>query len=179
MIDTDNAVWAVNAIKQIVRNNNANEYDRARFLSFMTHLVGDLHQPLHTVALVSAAHPTGDKGGNTYVVKMNNEKVNAHKIWDMGLGAFGGSDSSPERATKLANEIMTTYPQSYFGEAVKKLSTDDWANEGMDNAKRYVYSTPENQAVSTAYIETGKQVAQKQAALAGYRLAGLLNQLLG
>lgn len=177
IIDTDNAVWAVKTIEQVVKNNDANGYDRARFLSFITHISGDLHQPLHTTALVSEAHPKGDKGGNAYYVKFNNERINAHKIWDMGLGVFSG-ESSIVHTTDIANSIVATYPKAYFGNAVNELDPTVWAQEGVENAKKYVYSTPENQPVSNAYIETGKQLSQKQAALAGYRLANLLNQLL-
>ena len=44
--------------------------------------------------------------------------------------------------------------------------------------KQYVYTTPENQKPDAAYLEKGKEVAEQEAALAGYRLALLLNQLL-
>jgi hypothetical protein len=179
VIDTDNAVWAVKRIEVVVKNQHANPYDRARFLSFLTHIVGDLHQPLHTVTLFSASHPNGDRGGNQYHVLINNKPINTHSLWDSGLGSFDGKNGrTTDQAKELALTLMQLYPASRFGDRVNDLNPDNWAQEGFENAKKYVYSTPENQAPSTAYMTIGKQVAEQQAALAGYRLANLLNALL-
>lgn len=178
LIDTDNAAWAVNHIETVVKNNQANVYERARFLAFLVHIVGDLHQPLHTVAFVSAAHPNGDKGGNAYFVRYNGERVNLHKIWDEGVGAFDQKNVSSAQINDIANQITALYPVSIFGKQAVDLNTDTWLQEGMANAQKYVYNTSENQPVSSGYVESGKLVAEKQAALAGYRLGALLNQLL-
>jgi hypothetical protein len=179
VIDTDNAVWAVKRIQVIVKNQHANPFDRARFLSFLTHIVGDLHQPLHTVTLFSAAHPSGDRGGNLFHIMYNNTSVNTHSLWDGGVGRFEGKNGrATDHAKELAVELMQLYPASSFGDKASDLNPDNWAQEGFENAKKYVYSTPENQTPTTAYLSTGKQVAERQAVLAGYRLANLLNTLL-
>ena len=178
-IDTDNAVWAVSRIQVIVKNQRANPYDRARFLSFLTHIVGDLHQPLHTVTLYSASHPAGDKGGNLYRITYDNKRMNLHSLWDSGVGSFAGKNNrTTDHAKELAVTIMQLYPASGFGNRANDLDAKNWAQEGLANAQKYVYSTPENQAPSTAYLTSGKQLAEQQAALAGYRLANLLNTLL-
>jgi hypothetical protein len=180
VVDTDNAVWAVTRIQAVLKNQQANPYDRARFLSFLTHIVGDLHQPLHTVTLFSAAHPDGDRGGNLYHVRYNNKRTNTHSLWDGGVGAFDiKSTRATDQAKEIAVALMQQYPASTFGDKATNLDPESWAREGTENAKKYVYSTPEDQPVSTAYITTGKRVAEQQAVLAGYRLANLLNSLLG
>lgn len=177
MIDSDNAVWAVKQIVPIVGNEKANLYERARFLAFLTHIVGDLHQPLHAVALVTAAFPTGDQGGNLYKIQ-HSSADNLHSLWDSGVGNFVGG-TAPENITTLSHTITSHYPPEYFGDRVKNLKPDDWANEDLAIAKKSVYTTAEKQVPSTAYIENGKQIAEQQAALAGYRLAAILNQSLG
>lgn len=177
-IDTDNAVWAVNHIETVVKNDQANAYERARFLAFLVHIVGDLHQPLHTVSNLTTTHPNGDKGGNLYFVHYNNERINLHKIWDSGLGAFEGAKTI-DHVNQITNMITAHYPESSFGKQISDLSAANWAKEGMVNSQKYVYSTPENQPVVSGYVETGKQVSEKEVALAGYRLGILLNQLLG
>lgn len=177
-IDTDNAVWAVNSIEQVVKNDQANNYERARFLAFLVHIVADLHQPLHTVSRVSAAHPDGDRGGNLFHIRYHNQNVSLHKLWDEGVGEFDGP-SKPESINTLATTIATLYPETYFGKKSHDLDPEHWAKEGSEHAKKTVYNTTENQPVSTAYIENGKKLAEQQAALAGYRLANLLNQLMG
>jgi hypothetical protein len=177
LLDTDNAIWALKMIEVIVKNNHANPYERARFLAFFTHIVGDLHQPLHAVTLISQVHPDGDRGGNSYAVLYQSKKINLHKLWDEGLTMFAG-ESSPERISQLTQTITTLYPEKYFGDKINNLTPDDWASENLAIAKQYVYNTTENQPVSAEYIESGQKIAEQNVALAGYRLARLLNQLL-
>jgi hypothetical protein len=177
IIDSDNAVWAVNNLVRIVENDDANPYERGRFLAFLVHIVGDLHQPLHTVSQISASKPKGDKGGNMYFVRYEGKRLNLHHIWDEGVGAFEEA-ATPESADMLGNDISARYPEKYFGERVKDLSPANWAKEGMVNAKNVVYNTPKEQDVSTNYVETSRQLAEQEAALAGYRLAAILNKLL-
>jgi hypothetical protein len=50
--------------------------------------------------------------------------------------------------------------------------------EGLKVSQDHVYTVQENQTPTNGYIEGGKQVAEQRAALAGYRLANLLNTLL-
>jgi hypothetical protein len=176
-IDTDNAVWALTRIEKVVKNENANPYERARFLSFLVHIVGDVHQPLHTVSLVSLNHPDGDMGGNVYFVRYGNKQKNLHSLWDEGVGVFS-ENATPDRASLIANRITSTYPRAYFADQAKDFEPDTWVKEGMKVSQNYVYTIQEKQTPTTDYLEAGKQTAEQRAALAGYRLAGLLNQLL-
>lgn len=175
--DTDNAVWAINNIKDVVKNNRANPYEHARFLAFLAHIVGDLHQPLHTVTQFSSKHPEGDRGGNLFPVRYQHERRNLHFLWDQGLGLFD-EDNTPENTDQLSKTIMAHYPESYFGNKVHDLNLDDWTREGMDNAKQYVYTTQADQEPDENYLQAGKKIVEQQTALAGYRLAYMLNQLL-
>lgn len=145
----------------------------------LAHFVGDIHQPLHTVSLFSAAHPDGDQGGNKFVIIEKSQRSNLHKLWDSGFGLYDNENASPEQIRELTNTITASYPRTYFGEKViNELSPEAWTKEGMKNAVTYVYKTPENIAPSVDYWNTGKRVSSEQVALAGYRLAQLLNQLL-
>lgn len=176
-IDTDNAAWAIKQIEVVVKNNQANTYDRARFLAFLTHIAADLHQPLHTLSLFSSAHPHGDRGGNAYMVSYNNQRINVHKIWDAGVGIFTAQTGN-DPIREMSTAIMAEYPESHFGDQVANLVPEDWVKEGVNNAKTYVYVAPENQPVPAGYITTGQQISKQRAALAGYRLAAILNKLL-
>jgi hypothetical protein len=175
-VDTDNAVWAIDQIQNILKNNRANSYDRARFLAFFAHIVGDLHQPLHTVSLFSEKHSEGDKGGNLYSVWYNNKRTNLHALWDKGVGAFDGYYSKV-RAGELAEAIMSKYPLSFFGDKVYISEASTWASEGKETAKKSVYNTVENESISLEYEKKGKDLSEQAAALAGYRLGMMLNQI--
>lgn len=176
LIDTDNAIWAIDEIKLPVKNNKANPYERVRFLAFLIHIIGDLHQPLHTVTRVSAQYPNGDHGGNFYPIHYNNVR-NLHGLWDQGVGLFTG-ERSRAHAVAIANRIVVRYPKNYFGNKVNDLDPAHWANEGVNNAKLFVYSTKEGQSPNAVYISNGQKIVEEQVVLAGYRLAAILSLLL-
>ena len=175
--DTDNAAWAVNTMEPILQNKYTNPYEAARFLAFFTHIVGDMHQPLHNVSRLSNAYPDGDRGGNLFFIRFNNARINLHQLWDRGLGEFD-SEINNENIAMLSKKITERYPENYFGDRVNDLDPQNWAKEGMENARKYVYVTPENQIPNPDYIEAGRQITEQEVALAGYRLAKLLNQML-
>ena len=180
LTDTDNAVWALNAMKPIIQNTHANPYEQARFLAFMVHVVGDLHQPLHTTSRISAAHPDGDKGGNLFTLRRstgNGAAISLHKLWDDGAGFLDG-DESEAKIDSLSQLVTATYPEQSFGNVATDLNPEHWAKDGYNIAAKSVYSVPEGQVPSTSYTESEKKIVQQQLALAGYRLANLLNLLL-
>ena len=51
------------------------KFQQAEALKFLTHFVGDLHQPLHVGF-------KNDSGGNAIVVQYNNGTYNLHSVWD-------------------------------------------------------------------------------------------------
>lgn len=176
LFDTDNSEWAIHNIIPVVKNAKANPFERVRFLAFLTHIVGDMHQPLHSVSNITAKNPNGDRGGNDYYVYVNKERINLHRLWDGGVGSFS-DNATPDQVIALASRIQQTYPESSFGNKVNDLNPADWSKENINLALQNVYSTPEEQAVSNNYIQTNQVAATQQVALAGYRLAKLLNSL--
>lgn len=176
-IKTENVVWALQNIPVIVKNFNANPYERVRFLSFLVHFVGDIHQPLHTATLISARHPTGDMGGNQYYVNVHGRKTKLHELWDKGVGVFSSAPSL-QNAAAIAKRIMAFHPPTEFGNRIIDLDPEDWAKEGVNISQKYVYIISEDRAVDDQYLTNGAKVAETQAALAGYRLAEMLNEIL-
>ncbi len=58
----------------------------------LVHMVGDIHQPLHTVSLFNASYPEGDRGGNSLTVYPEGlPKTNLHSYWDQGMSLFQNS----------------------------------------------------------------------------------------
>lgn len=176
--DTDNADWAITQIEPVVKNANANPSERARFLAFLVHIVGDLHQPMHNVSLVSKNHPHGDDGGTLYTIldpKDASKTISIHSLWDSNNGELAG-ETHPDIA-KIYNTIISQYPESYFGNKVHDLSPQHWTEEGVLLSKDVVYTTNENETPNAAYMSLMNKTVYQQIALAGYRLANLLNTL--
>jgi hypothetical protein len=74
--------FAQTVLKINVKKNTA---ERALFARYLVHLVGDIHQPLHSVALFNKTFPKGDAGGNLLKLLLaNGTSSNFHSFWDSG-----------------------------------------------------------------------------------------------
>lgn len=173
---SNNAVWAVNNILRSFTDNQASTYEQARMLAFLAHIVGDLHQPLHNVSRISVTHPEGDKGGNDFQIIFNGNRVKLHEVWDNAFGEFDCEDSLTT-VKKMSTAISTSYPPSYFGSRINALAPEVWSKEGFENAVKVVYKTKENGIPDTRYLAESKELIKAEIALAGYRLANILNNL--
>lgn len=65
---------------QMCAKTDANALSTA--MRFLIHLIGDMHQPLHMSALVDERFPSGDKGGNAYLLKNHYASPELHAVWD-------------------------------------------------------------------------------------------------
>ena len=141
-------------------------------LSWFLHLIGDVHQPLHCTTCVSATKPEGDDGGNG--VKLVSP-ANLHTFWD---GVLGGGN-----APSTALNAISTLPNAPAS-AVNDLDVSHWLNESFDAAKQSAYKKPPIGAgsgpftLSQTYKTAARKLAEKRIALAGARLAKILNEEL-
>lgn len=174
-----NVVWAVGQSVQVLSSDKSRSMEKAWFLNFLTHFVGDIHQPLHAATLYSEQFPESDLGGNLYRIQSPLAR-NLHAFWDKGAGLFVNEDNSYFRLDEikaLAYDIMQQYPQSYFGEKIKDLDPNIWARNSYELAKTRVYQIGYNSIPTDQYVKTAQTVVKQQTALAAYRLAYLLNSI--
>lgn len=171
----ENVVWAIKQSLFVLKNPKSNDLEKALFLHFLIHFVGDIHQPMHCVALYNDKFPTGDKGGNLYTIRSKNGE-NLHELWDSGLGLFN-SYRQPGKIEHFSDIITLHYPPYYFGKAVKNKNIDQWAKEGYQLAIENAYMVPLDGVPSSYYMKHGREIAKERVALAGYRLANLLNNV--
>lgn len=186
--EEENVVWAIRRFTKALENPKSSQAERAEALRFLVHFVGDVHQPLHAVSEVSNARPDGDRGGNSFTIGpvtgwSERPLENLHVLWDFGCGAFLPvrrplDARGKEKIDRLASEIIRDFPRG----KLPSLSERDpmkWALESREIAKREVYRLREGRPVPEAYLKSGRETCRRQAAYAGYRLADLLNRLLG
>lgn len=175
-----NAVWAVNQATIIEKSKHSNEFEKAFFLRFLIHIVGDMHQPLHCSTRVTHEHPDGDRGGNLYPIIFPPYN-NLHSFWDKGAGYFGKYFNNyplkPRQVRRLATIIEKDFPETIFGARAWDLDPQSWAKQSSHIARTWVYRTKENKKPNAHYTRRSQQIVERQVALAGYRLAHLLNQL--
>jgi hypothetical protein len=183
----ENAIERLYVMKAILGDTTKTDAERAIALAWVEHLVGDIHQPLHSVARVTELEPRGDQGGNLFELtpkdtpKENRE--NLHWFWDSIV-----SNTEPrvndacdaDYIAKLGNEFMKKFPESKMTTQVADMKIEDWRQEGFENSVKYVYAGLQRyQKPSAKYQKEGYKLAQQEIALAGYRMAAILNQALG
>ena len=78
-----NILTAMADNESVVRMEN-NVERRAIALAWLFHLVGDIHQPLHTAQLFTVEYPQGDRGGNEICVRVmqTGQPMDLHRFWD-------------------------------------------------------------------------------------------------
>jgi hypothetical protein len=150
--------------------------ERAVALAWLLHLVGDLHQPLHASARVSNRYPQGDQGGN--LVRLDRGRT-LHAFWDERIGP--ASRWALPRAYRadsvgwIARTIAGRHPPASFA-SVGESDPLRWSLESLQIAQTNVYPSTlrAGETPSRAYRQQAESIAERQAALAGYRLAALL-----
>ena len=102
-------------------NEIANKFDywedqRSFALRLLIHYVGDIHQPLHTTAMVNSSWPSGDRGGNKQKIPKKKGVKNLHFLWDSVLYEWTGYSKLPLSSkdwdwfTEQAQSLAQTYP---------------------------------------------------------------------
>ncbi len=199
-----NVVWGIDRCEAIVKGEAEEpgiDHDQALFI--MMHLVGDIHQPMHTTN-------RDDFGGNRVSISNMKEMEadlifskggNLHFFWDSAYrrifenGQAGVSYAAPlhprqlpvtghresrEMVDKTAAEIKAAYPSGSFKDK-QEGTPAEWALESHALGYNLAYGKlPAGKpvALNEAYVNESKACAQQRIALAGYRLAAMLNRLL-
>ena len=117
-----------------------NPAERASALSWLLHLVGDIHQPLHVSDLFSKQFPAGNAAGTQeYVMDPVNDKpIPLHILWDSNIYRSTELDAVEQNA----QELVKKYPRSAFPELKGLEGPGDfekWARESYDVAVDFAY----------------------------------------
>ena len=178
--------WAINQGVSTLRSTAALDLDRARALRFVQHFVGDIHQPLHATSLYSNEFPPpdGDQGGNYYLISGVAAR-NLHSLWDGGLGQWSSAPARPltpagnESIITAAAAIEAEFPSSTLQPELAVTDPFEWTRESYVVAVNFVYTCPQASEgdVPQAYLDDGFVIAKRQVAIAGYRLALLLDDI--
>jgi hypothetical protein len=147
---------------------------------WLEHLVGDVHQPLHSTSRFTQNHPNGDAGGNLVAFCAKPCTDELHAYWD---GLLGDKPSISEVIQTGKSLLANGKP-----DGADNADPASWVTESFELAKAVVYVPPisdDNDPSVTisprpdaAYQAKASAIARSQVTLAGYRLAGILNKNL-
>ncbi|KAM1033310.1 hypothetical protein TB2_036314 [Malus domestica] len=154
-------------------------YNLTEALMFLSHFIGDVHQPLHVGF-------TGDEGGNTIIVRWYRRKTNLHHVWDNMI---------------IESAVKTYYSKdlAIMIKAIERNITDGWfnvipswkicannqtvcpnehASESISLACKYAYrNTTPGSTLTDDYFLSRLPVVEKRLAQSGVRLAATLNRI--
>ena len=193
-------VWAIDANLQTLRDPAATPAQRAEAVAMLMHFVGDIHQPLH-------ATDWNDRGGNGYLIHgvpftdlFPGSVPNLHSFWDKAFrfegraGAIMQLWQSPPLAgrpkapgegviAEHAGKIMAAFRPESLPELARPATAAHWAGESHGVGCLAAYplgphpSDHEVIELQPDFVHRAGQVAQVRVALAGYRLARVLNEV--
>jgi S1/P1 Nuclease len=164
----------------------APESQKAIALCWIFHLIGDAHQPLHTVSLFTTQFPKGDRGGNLFYISLykpanpaSSRTENLHAYWDSILLTNDHYGAARQRAMALENahprrsldelaksQFETWVKTESFGLAVSTVYRRGSLKSGADRNR--------GAPLPRDYPAAAERVAERRVTLAGYRLADFL-----
>ncbi|MDX1963373.1 MAG: S1/P1 nuclease [Pirellulales bacterium] len=190
-LDQMNIIQALAWSRRTLADNNAPAADRATAITWLFHLTGDSHQPLHSTAIFTPRlFPAGDRGGNLI---STGQRTNLHFVWD----ALKGERLTLREARNKALGMISTPAQQAVGlVAAAQLDHEIWLKESHILAKTAVYDSVvlghirafeanpaaeklEPLVLPTEYLQTAGQIAELRLIQAGYRLGAVVAECLG
>ena len=166
-LDADTATDAYTKINFLVtelKTTTLTQENKVLYLRLLIHIVGDIHQPLHTGRL-------DDLGGNKIKVLWFNSPANLHQVWDSRL-----IDFQQLSFTEYAQSINYT----------TKAQRIEWQSEPLNNwifqsyqiaEKLYADIKLPEEKLSYQYNFKYLATINQQLLKGGVHLAGLLNDI--
>lgn len=174
--------------EKTLRDAASSDADKAVAIAWLMHLTGDIHQPLHNSARVTDREPKGDQGGNLFLLTPEGgpreNQLNLHTYWD-GIPArsvpLEKEQCVRDYLTEMGDKMMKKHPYAKYAGELQLGQYPEWHKTGFALATTAVF-TPELvrfQMPSEKYREAAFTLAEKQIALAGYRIGETLNSIFG
>lgn len=188
----DDIVYAINLSVKQIKDSTTSPEDRACWMSWLIHMVGDIHQPLHCSTLVNEnfSAPNGDRGGNLMFVRGSDggKGLPLHKFWDDAMGTSRGFHEKQIRdyfnkAVFLTSQLKRSDALDLIESATpKEWSLESWKIAVDDvylrGTLKYSLSPEMAPVLPEGYTKHLKTIASSRVTLAGYRLADLIRQTL-
>ena len=152
-------IQAINKCIEVLKEEKSSKDMKSFYLKYLVHLIGDIHQPLHTGRFE-------DRGGNDIKLNFLGNDTNLHSVWDTRIIEYFTVDYK-----SLANELINNKKTQV------SLNPVDWSYESHQEAKK-IYSKIINvENISRDYIAKNFPLIKSQLHKAGLTLAEVLNNI--
>ena len=154
-------IWLADQLK----NKSLEQTDKLMYLRLLIHIVGDIHQPMHT------GRPD-DRGGNTIRLSWFNNPYNLHQVWDDRL-----IDLQNLSYTEYATAINHTTKAQRKQWQAEPLS--EWVWQSYQLAEKIYAEVKPDDKLGYQYNFKNIGTVNQQLLKGGVHLAGLLNEIFG
>jgi len=164
----DCVVDRISYFEEQLKSPDTDKEQKTIALKFLIHLIGDIHQPFHTI---------GDaRGGNDiHVIFLGSPRCgerslcNLHGIWDEGLLENRNRNEKKYLALLRSEILENTWENQNGGDPAA------WANSSHPYAQDAF--VPNGALITSKYYDSEIKIVDQQLALGGLRLAEVLNEI--
>jgi hypothetical protein len=187
-VHPENLLERLHYFESLLVKPTAPARERAIGLAWLLHLVGDIHQPFHCSARVTAIEKGGDHGGHDFALapspqRPRGERYSLHAYWDDMLDRAvprGPDESLDEYLLRATAVVVSLHPPSQFAAGLKPGQFEAWARESVVVAQSaYPARLRRGGEPPGDYRNSAVRVTLGRLALAGYRLAQMLREITG
>ena len=144
---------------KILKNPESTKELKSFYLKFLIHLVGDIHQPLHTGRF-------DDRGGNDIKLSFLGKSTNFHIVWDVHI-----IEHLNMNYLELSDELINMRDVDY------SLDPDNWVFETHQDVKILYAEIKNINEIDVDYINDKIPFIKHKLFKAGSTLAGVLNHI--
>ncbi len=158
-----NAYTRILFLSSELRNRSLPQEKKVMYLRILIHLVGDIHQPMHTGRVE-------DLGGNRIQVSWFGQPSNLHRVWDSDL-----IDSQELSYTEYARSINFMDRSGLF--SLQNESPAQWVQDSYRMSEKIYANIKTGDKLSYRYIYDNLAIANQQLLKGGVHLADILNEI--
>src|SRR6188768_4181751 len=106
-------------LRDFEKLGSMSDVEQTYLLPWVLHLIGDIHQPLHTMARFDRYRQDGDRGGNSVELLSGN----LHSYWDSRIGT--------SETDRFLDQLTATIQNRHPKPATLEMDPEKWAFEGF------------------------------------------------
>jgi hypothetical protein len=160
-----NVYGQINAMVTILKDKQSSHAQQQMAMRVLIHLVGDLHQPMHTAR-------KEDLGGNKVFVTWFGARSNLHKVWDEELIDY-------QRLSYTEYATAINHPSKTQVKTWQSASLQDMVFESYEACNVIYNTTKHDDKLSYRYNFDHVDTLNEQLLKGGIRLAQIINDIYG